>query len=164
MRVMFILFCQLVTISDKSGFLWLLDDLCAVPENGESRLSIPRFWKMHHILLVQLDKFPTFYSTRSFITVDNNLPCVPILCQINPACTFPSYLHKIHFTIILPSMTRSSKRTLSCRSCHQSPVFFLLCALHPTHLILLYLISITVCGDNNSHNNKKKDFNESWVS
>jgi hypothetical protein len=33
---------------------------------------------------------------------------VPVLSQINPVHTTPSYLSKIHFRIIIPSMSRSS--------------------------------------------------------
>jgi hypothetical protein len=47
--------------------------------------------------IVQLLKnFPTFYGTRWFIAVVTRAPpLVPILSQINPIHTTPSYLSKI---------------------------------------------------------------------
>jgi hypothetical protein len=47
---------------------------------------------------------------------------VPILDLINPVLP-PSHSLKIHFNIVLPSKTRSSKWTLSCRFPHLKPVY-----------------------------------------
>jgi hypothetical protein len=47
-----------------------------------------------------LKYFPTFYGTKTFITVF-------ILSQINPVHITPSYLSKSHFNIILPSTSMS---------------------------------------------------------
>jgi len=47
------------------------------------------------------------------------LPPVQILSQVNPGHTLTSDVYKIHSNIILPSMPRSSKRSLSLRFFHQ---------------------------------------------
>jgi hypothetical protein len=57
-----------------------------------------------------------FYETQRLITQAQGLPHVLTLSQINPIHALPSYILTIHLNIILPSMPRSSKWSLSPRS------------------------------------------------
>jgi len=50
------------------------------------------------------------------------LPPVSVVSQINPIHALPSYILKIHFNIILPSMPGFFKWSLSLRLPHQKPV------------------------------------------
>jgi hypothetical protein len=51
-----------------------------------------------------LKAFPTFYETRRVhYRAHNSLTLVPILSQLNPVHTTPSYLSNVHFNIGLPS-------------------------------------------------------------
>jgi hypothetical protein len=47
----------------------------------------------------------------------------PILSQIDPVHTIPSYLSKIHFNIVYPPMSWSSQWSLSFLIFHQYPIF-----------------------------------------
>jgi hypothetical protein len=63
-----------------------------------------------------LENFPAFYGTRRFITtVYISSPPVPILGQIDPIHTIPSYLSKIHFNIVHPSTSWSSQWPMDLR-------------------------------------------------
>lgn len=64
-----------------------------------------------------LTKFPTGSLLHS-----HRLPLVTILSQKNPVHTLPFYWFKIHFHIVRPSMSRSSKLPLSFRLPYQNPV------------------------------------------
>ena len=69
--------------------------------------------------LLQLVRiFPKYYGTRWFITVYTPPP-VPFLSQANSGRTLTNDVFKIHSNIIVPSMPRSSKRSLSFRFSHQ---------------------------------------------
>jgi hypothetical protein len=41
------------------------------------------------------NKFPTFYATKSFITLFQDPPLILILSHMNPVHTLPSYFFKI---------------------------------------------------------------------
>jgi len=74
-------------------------------------------------------------------------PHLSVLSRINPVVT-PLYLLNINFNIILPSMPRSSKWLLSLWSLPpKPPLHSTICATHPTHLILLDLISQILFGE-----------------
>jgi len=63
-----------------------------------------------------MNKFPSFYGNRKFITVLKK---------------FPSYSFKIHFNIILRPTLRSWKQPLSFLLSHQNPIWIpLLCSCH----------------------------------
>jgi len=65
-----------------------------------------------------IKEFPVLYGTRRFITlIHKGPPLVPILSQLNPVHTITRLLYlKIHFNIIVPSMSGSRKWFLSIRS------------------------------------------------
>ena len=62
-------------------------------------------------------------NTPHLNSPNNSPPPVSVLCQIKPVHVSPSYLLKIHFNTILPSMPRTSKWSLSLRLTHQTPPY-----------------------------------------
>jgi len=53
---------------------------------------------------------PAFYKNQRFITaVHRSRPLFPILSQLIPVHTLPSYMSKMQFIIILPSTMEPSK-------------------------------------------------------
>jgi len=78
-------------------------------------------------------KFSTFCGTRGFITV---FTTGQHHSQTNPFTTFQFYLFNIHFNIILPPTTRSSKMCLSFTFPHQNLYVFLFSPIQETPLIL----------------------------
>ena len=54
--------------------------------------------------------------------VHNSPPLVPVSIHINPVHGLPSFFSNIHFNIIFPSSSTSSKWLLSLRFPHQNPV------------------------------------------
>jgi hypothetical protein len=102
---------------------------CAATQELPSSLWNPR---VHH----RLHKFP---------------PLVPILSQINPIHTIPSYLSKINFNIVYPPTSLSSQWSLSFWLSHHYPICIPLPPIRakcPAHVILLDLfILIRIIGD-----------------
>jgi len=73
-----------------------------------------------------------------------------IMSQISPAHASPSHILKIHFNIILLSMPKSCKRSLSPCLPTKMPYSSLLSPIHAkcsTHLILLDLIIRKIIGE-----------------
>jgi hypothetical protein len=81
------------------------------------------------------------WNLKVHYRVHKSPPLVPILSQINPVHTPPSYFSKIHF-IILPPTSRSFQWSLSFGLSHQNPIqIYLLphtcympCPFHPPWL------------------------------
>jgi hypothetical protein len=82
--------------------------------------------------------------------VRRSLPPVPTLSQVNPLCTFPANLPKIHSNPILLYMSQSVELFLSFGLSLQNYLHFsvLSHACHmPCHLIALDLMCLTISGD-----------------
>jgi hypothetical protein len=67
------------------------------------------------------EKISAFSGTWSFITMLEGPDTDLILSQINTILTLPSYLFQIHFNVILPSSSASSKWFLYYRFPHKRP-------------------------------------------
>ena len=69
-----------------------------------------------------IKKFSASYVTRRIITVYKTACYLPLSSAQSVHSTPLSYLHKVHFNIILPYTSRSSKWFISVRVCHHCPV------------------------------------------
>jgi hypothetical protein len=82
--------------------------------------------------------------TQRFITVFTRaLHWAPILSQINPSHTIPSYLSKIHFNIVHPPMSWSSQWSLTFWLSHQ----YLICIPLLPPFVLHNLTILIILGE-----------------
>ena len=90
------------------------------------------------------------WSPKLHFPVHKSLPFVPIMSQMNPVHSLPSYFFNIHFntSISLPSMPWSSKWSPSGFPSKTLYAFlFFLQATCSVHLILLDLVTWVIFGD-----------------
>jgi hypothetical protein len=69
-----------------------------------------------------LKKSPAFYTARRFITAFTTARHLSLSWTRSDQSVIPSYFSQIHFNIMLPSASRSSKWSTSLRFSHQNPV------------------------------------------
>jgi len=90
------------------------------------------------------------WNVKVHYHIHNNLSLVPILSQINPVHTLPSYAPKIHPNINLPSTLRSSEWSFPFRFPFKIVYTFLTSPIRATclaHLIPLDLITLIIFDD-----------------
>ena len=75
--------------------------------------------------------------------VQNWVPLIPVLRWINPV-DLPSCFFKAHFSSYFPSMSRSSKWSVSLRFHHENPVCTYPSALYVPHI--LPISSFLICS------------------
>ena len=129
-----------------------LQTKCSNLENGINNMNAKYIYLLtpwSTVLLEKLTglqlakKFPKFYGTRRFITAVTNarnlsLSWASSIQSIPPT----SHFLKIHLNIILPSMPKSPKWSLSLRFPHQNPLYgsppYTRCMLRPSHSSRFY--------------------------
>jgi hypothetical protein len=102
------------------------------------------------LILSQTRNSPHFMIPAFHCRVLKCSSSVPLLSQINPVQALTSHFLKIHLNIIFPCTTGSCKSSLSLRFPYQNPVYISplpIRALFPSNLILLYLITRTILGE-----------------
>jgi hypothetical protein len=104
-------------------------------------------WKANGFLGSQ--KFPhILWNSKVYCHIDKRPPPVSILSQSSQVLVSQSHFLKNYFNIILPSMPRSFKCLLSSdtptKTLH-TPLPLPISATYPVHLILLDLITRSIC-------------------
>lgn len=102
--------CPVNTVDRHSGNL---ESIYASYIQFATSSTLENLWSrdvFENLIILQLvKKYPTFYGTRSIISVHTSPTLVPILNQINQVHVLWSCICKIYFKIILPSLPRPSR-------------------------------------------------------
>jgi hypothetical protein len=90
------------------------------------------------------EQFPNIsWNAKFHYHIHKSPPLAPILSQMYPVHTIPSYFPNIHLNIILPLMSRSSYWSYSFRLSHQSSIYFFSpCVLHAMPISYIHFIRI----------------------
>jgi hypothetical protein len=102
--------------------LHCMSKLCIMCESYiHSLMELSPAWEATNCAATQ-ELLSILWNLKAHYDVHKGPPLFPILCQINPVHIIPSYLSKIHFNIIRPPTSWSSKWSLSLWYSHQYPI------------------------------------------